>query len=1104
MTDTSGVEPQQNGGVSLVPVVQPTATTGMPKPDLVASQARENGVDWGTIQEKEAEVNRQALAAGLSQEDINKFNGNWSNYGAPPTTAQPGLLGSAPPAPHNFQATPDTPDFPSAIRSFAQKYLGPDNPNYAVGQIRTAGDFFKAMDYDITDVGKWFGAPVVNGAAAIMEGLDGRARTRGDLIRLGVEAEGFLGLTTGDRPSPAALAEKPVLQNILPSKTTMIDAGTALARGTGHDIDATTEFLGRNFVQTGEDPAIAVARAQGDPAVMKDFGARIDASLEREKAEEAVPVPPEDKITRIAALQADREASNAGERAAGSPASSFSSIEAQSRAEEALKPGVEPSTPAKIALTAGQPSPSDEETPPSLWSSEGGALAWPRQPLINPATLGVPNPALAENLVGHIKLLFAPQTLAPEAAGIIRSDLARGQVVGDQTIYQLRQFGRAMGELSSKDRSDFLDAYETGNYAALNKPVLQRAAQAIHDGFDKSWAEMNSLGVAPNYVTNYIGHLFQDPAGVNRFWTGKGSLEGNKSFTRERTYQLISQAVAAGHKLVTDDPVELAVAQLNSQRQFITAHHIINDLNTRGMTSWIDLSKPGVRVPPGMMAINDKIATGPQGRLFAPEPIAKMLNRYLSPGFSKNSAYEMARTVIQTQRQMTLVGSLFHPLYLGIDSISAQLGLSFEQLTRGVTTFAPMDIARSAKTFVTAPAAPLVNFLKGQSLTSAVLKNTLNPMQKTITDAMIEGGARFKSPETYHSSAAGNFWASFKSVTTGGGAKTPPQEIAQLYRDAPPVKIAGHTVLPGYVRATSQVFAKAMDTISAPIMDVVVPNMKVGAIAQQMQDMLRTHPNLSGDALRIASGKIVDQVDRRLGEMTQDHLFWDKGVTDIANLVYFAPEWWYGKLQLMGATSMDLLKGGFSRVEPGAPLELSKNLSYLMGAVGGTLMTGGVYGYLHGTWNKDWTFKDYLYPQTGGNNPDGSPEHAQIPNILNEMYGWTRDPEHEHANKLNKIWHDIPDLFKGVDEQGASIIKPGDTGLIAAGDMAKFLSNLYSPIIGSGHKNDSTAIPWFEHTLGLRPPPFDVNEAEQAKRYNEKDKRKADRKRERLDIQDEE
>lgn len=1003
----------------------------LPTSYAASGAARSEGYSWDEINQAVGGARQAAQKAGYSDPEINEALGHWSGYGAPPQASTP------------FVPNPAD-DAAATIRSFGQKYLTPsiDQPGYAPPPIKTAGDFFKALGWDVVDVGRMFGQPVVNGVAAILEGLDGRIRTTEENVKLGAEAEGFLGLLahTSAMPLGAPKAGFDALKSTLPPKQDMLDAATALAKThpdglTPETLTTAAQALGQHYVATGENPVQAVA--SGAP----------------------LRVSPEDRQSAIndhGGIKYDPQAVQTPEVAA--------------------------------QAVADNPALTDDK---SLLADESGELRFPpKQPLIDPQTIGVPNPNLADGLVRDIKMTFSPQSLAPEAAGVIRSRLAQNALDVARSATNLRRFGRAVGELSSVDRMKWFDAYETGKVeeSQFGGTPMGEAAKAIHGTFEGDYADMERLGIAPDYVENYIGHLFQKPEAAQQFIAGRRPLEGSKSFTKERKYDLISQAVAAGHKLITDDPVELALVQHMSQRKYITAHEILNDLDSKGLTARM---KPGEAVPPGLTRINDKIATTGEGTLYAPDAVAQLINRHLSPGYSGRPAYDAIRSFTNFTRTLKLMGSAFHPVILGMDAIAGQLGLATRQIERGVRTFEPLDVGRGLANVVTSPAAPFINAYKGAKYINQAISGKFDsPMRATVTDAMVESGTRFQAGSTYHTTA-GNFWSSFKSTLLGGGQRTLEQEFAQIFRDAPPVKIAGTPILPAYARAVAQVAGRAMDTLSAPIMDVMVPHMKVGAIASEMEDLLRAHPNLTGDALRIAGGKIVDQVDRRLGEMIQDNLFWHKGFSDLMQAAFLAPEWWLGKLQLMGAASADLLKGGYTKVAPGEARDLSRNLTYLVGAVGGSIMAGATYGYLHGTWNSDWSFRDYMYPPTGGTDAQGGKSRASLPNILEIMYGMVKHPEQALQNKLNGIWQDIPDLLENLDYRGAAIRKTTDSIGTQAGDVAKHILDQFKPIIASPSGNSKDGITLFEHYLGLREAPYEIREPDKEEKYQRGEEKKA-------------
>lgn len=700
----------------------------------------------------------------------------------------------------------------------------------------------------------------------------------------------------------------------------------------------------------------------------------------------------------------------------------------------------------------------------------------------------VPSP-LGHGVVDNIIRWINPAARAREAAGIIREGLARSELGLLQLAKTLRAFGRSVGEMPSADRKAWFDAYETGNLGQYEGSFAGDMAAAIHKAFDGLYAQMEKLGVAPEYVENYMPHIWADPDAAKAFFVTR-KLEGNKAFTRGRTYELISDGIANGLKLVTDDPVELALLQMQQQQKFIAAHEIRAEMEARGIAAKVTPTMNG-KLPDGMARLN--IAGG---EYFAPEPVATLFNRVTSPGFSGQPAYDIARHVTGLTTSLQLALSVFHPMLLATDAIAGRFGLGITQISRGVLN--PLsrigEIPRGMGTLVTSPLAPFIDAYKGSRYISELINGPgSSPFRTTVADAMIAAGTRVLPKDVYHPTASGSFLRVLgNSFNPKGGGRTLGQETIQMFRDAAPIKIGNTTVAPAYVRAMVQWTSRALSSISSPIMEVAVPHMKIGAIAQEMEDLLRTHPNLGTDDIRRLGGQIVDRVDNRLGELTRDHLFWNKGITDLNDVLFRAPGWVLGKLRLMGSAGLDIaMKGGVMKVEE--ERELSKNVTYLVGLLAATVFTSSIYGYLKGTWNKDWSWRDYMDP------PNKEGTRMSLPSNVRDMYGWLADPTTEGENKFNTVYATVGDLLRNRQYNGAVITDPRQPWLNEVEDYAHFTARQFEPMMFQKPQTEAQQelTPW-ERALGIRPAPYALREPEKAEGFEQRNLNKAIQKQQRM------
>lgn len=1116
-----------------------------------AAQARVAGYSWNEINDKFAGARQAATSAGYSDADVDKAFGLQTGREAPP----PGL--------EQVHARPDTAD---TLRAFSEKYLTPEANDGAAPQIHSAGDFAKQLGWDILDVGKILGGGVVNGIAAITEGLDGKPRSQADQVRLGIEAQGFLGLLASpDLAAPGAKGTA-ALRGKLPTIQDTVDAAAAVAKHTPEGITPETltsaaQTLGKNFVDTGEHPLQAAARAVENPEVMQGFheamggntvrlyhggsnatsgGGRfvtphkayaegyavknggevwatdvardhpeVVANTDYNAVEGTTTPAPlmhfEASPELSATLRPLRELEGTKTIPPAAPAPDTlldAAQHAEVSAEAVKQPGFIPDPPARPAL---EPVPHNDALDPlNRMATEGqttdanlggnpfAGAARPQMD-INPETIGVRNGALGDGLVTSFKRIFDIQSLDREGAGVLRSRLASTQADLIRSTENLRRFGRAVNDLSSVDRRTWWDAYEAGSLAPYTGTPLEAMGLELRGELDRAYTKMNGLGIAPGYVDNYLPRLYQNPKAAQSFF-GKRPLEGSKTFTRERVFASMREAEAHGMQLATDNPVEATLIRLHDMNRYINAHGIMEELTARNLGHRI---APGSAIPAGFTRITSRIGDTAAGNFYAPDPVARMMNRYLSPSLNGEPIYDVLRSASSMFTTVKLALSMFHPLYLSWSAGAQAIGLGMKQMLRGGTS----NLFEGAFNVLKAPIAPLEDFWQGKKVIDYAQTGHGDPRIATVYDAMIQAGARFGRTETYQSSTAGSFWAAIHgSLSPASGLTTLPQELAGMFRNTPDLMIGNTKVAPGYLRAMAVMVPRVLDTLSEPIMGKLVPYMKAGALSRMIQEEMAAHPGMGVEDIRRVGGRFSDIVDNRIGEAIQDNMFWPTILHNLNNAVFMAPQWFMGKIRLFTGAANDLFtEGGFPKGADGQRA-LSDNISYLVGGIGYTMFASALYGYLKGTWKPDWTMRDYMAPPTAGTDKQGGDERIMLPSLWRDAYGWATDPKQELTNKVNGLWSTLAELATNKQFNGAAITDPKASWAEAGGDYAKFLALQLEPMAWSQRPLEETHIDAITRILGAREAPFGIREPDLAEKYENKEVRSKVRKKARMDA----
>ena len=1084
------------------PSTEPVPGPALSTTDNLYGQMRAAGYQRDEINAAVGGMQDAARKAGYTDEDINKSLGRWPGYGVPSETTEP------------YKPNVEHPNLPDAMRSFATKYLTP-TPGEEAPPIKTTGDFFKALGWDIVDVGKILGAPVVTGAAAIMEGLDGKPKSEWEMQKLGVEAQGFLGFLAGTRSIPMAKGVA-ALPELLPQKQDFLDGAIGIANAHSEGLTPKTlaqgsAVLGNNFLINGEHPVEAAARAQADPKLMDQFHQSMTAAETRAEEEAALHSQlryadglglggstfelepnkfmgqgagttrtPEERIRATARLSVEtgEEPASGGffqrmakEGAGAKPADEIDRMTDDMAANDRLVP------PDRIE----DPQPVEPRSFTDLLADEGGGLSLPEMN-ITPETLFQPDPEIAAGVVHDVRAIFAPASLAPRASEVISEQLARSTIQTERAVGNLVRFGRAVGELSTPMRWKFNDALEAGELDGYHGTTLGALGKQLRAELDHPYAEMVKRGIEPGYIDDYLPHLYQDAAGYRR-WMQARPIAGGKAFTKERIFGSYAEAREAGFVAATDNPITMAALAIKQMNKYIAAHDIVDQFQRGGVIQPVAAS---AAVPADFERINGRLGVTDRGNLYAPRDVARLVNNITDPGLGQSSLYGAIRGTGNSMIQMSLLGPGYHTTFVTLDAVTSQVALAAQQLSRASWG----ELARAPATLAQAPIAPIKNAILGWRMRDILLgKRTGTPLEQTIADAFIAGGGRIKMGDEYRGSAYGDFLNAFKGTfIPSSGYATLGQEIGQTIRDAPPIRAFGATIAPGIARAAFQILGRTMDTISAPLMQHYVPVMKMGTFASMMRDALRVAPEMGTTEVRHVANLINRSVDNRLGQMVYDNRFWNKMLRDVAHVAVRSLGWNAGDITELPGGAIDLLKG--RSLTLGNTDQISYRASYVVGLPVTMATVGAVYGYLHGTWNENWGLQDYFFPPTGGTDAKGNPERAAIPSYVKDIYNVFHHPIEEAQNKIAPLWPAIGRMLTNRDWYGGVIADWNEAPITNMKDYASWFAGQFMPIQLQTMKPEpgaQTEIPVEERLFGIRPAPYGVQNPQQEQRYESKE-----------------
>lgn len=619
--------------------------------------------------------------------------------------------------------------------------------------------------------------------------------------------------------------------------------------------------------------------------------------------------------------------------------------------------------------------------------------------------------------------VVAPQTRggAAEFTGLqLRQRMAQFARRFDQGEQRLRDARRFFNTRTPEQNYDFIDDVEHG-LGRGKQGELEPIARMFSRMLDQRRNEVQALGegALKGYYQNYFPHIFERPEDaskfVDSFFSGKRSMEGPKSFLKHREFPTFREALDAGLKPVSDNPVDLVVMKAREMDRYLLAHAVLRDLAENGIAKRVSGLGADARqqemlggaplrpewsvetrddLPPEFVSIRDPVGGG---RWYASEGAADVLNNFLSPGLRGRSG--MFRTLLgvnNVMNQANLGLSAFHLRAVTSSSMAARMGLGVVKALEGHPADAAFHI-------FTSPAAPFIDFIKG----SRVLHDWFKPGSEgapvaAMTDALMKGGGRARMDAFYQNAMADKMMAAFRRGNFIGGALRSP-------------------------------FA-AIEATSKPLMNYLVPRMKLGAFADMAQHELeKLGPGAKVVDVQRAMSAAWDHVENRLGQMTYDNRFWSRTFKDIAMLSVRSVGWNLGDF-LEAKSAIGAVKQAVTLKRPADLHGLGFVVGYTMTAA----LMGAIMQYLH-TGQGPQQLRDYFFPKR----EDG--RRVVAAPYVKDAYQFARDPSRTIENKASPLISTMSEMFHDRDYYDRPIRNSDDPLVKQMEQEAAFVGRQFLP-----------------------------------------------------------
>ncbi len=604
---------------------------------------------------------------------------------------------------------------------------------------------------------------------------------------------------------------------------------------------------------------------------------------------------------------------------------------------------------------------------------------------------------IVKGVRGEIQSRLAPKSMSPQAyrtSDLLRNTFADVTNAEDVRAAKGKPDDKAFAKKSDAENIAAISEYErTGKFTDDKTGFSDRYKESIalaHKWLQEAFGD-DSVG----FVENYVRHAFKfgseadgDKAVELLTSPARRSLSANRSVLNQRVLRMpldealqTLQKAGIDAKPVETNPERLRQWAVNNAYRALRYKELGDSLKSEKLIKFV---KTGSDAPDGYVPLSDRrfqiyFKSEPglvkAGSYYAPEPVAKILDRSVSKGLSGSMIFRGLRMTNNAINQVNLGLSAFHATETALNSSVSDVALGLRQVAAG----RPVEATRSIGRGLTFLGSPIGQYMRGNAFRKSVLAG--DPVAlRVLKEQLNPAGARLAVENRYKNT----FLQQFKDSISKG-------ELGKALA----------TAVPG-----------GMEFLSKPLMEKAIPRIKVGAFLDLATEIKAQMPNASPAELHKAYGKAWDSIDNRLGMLTYDNLFWNRAAVDIGQIGFRSLGWNHGTELELGGGVKDLLTKTIDmgksvdartgKVTYAPKVRLTDRAAYSVALPLMVATFGAVYQYLH-TGEGPKELKDYFYPKNGRKDANGNDDRSVLKSYMTDVVNFVRDPKLTIENKMSPL-----------------------------------------------------------------------------------------------------
>lgn len=536
---------------------------------------------------------------------------------------------------------------------------------------------------------------------------------------------------------------------------------------------------------------------------------------------------------------------------------------------------------------------------------------------------------------------------------------AKGPAAQSTAMIQdsMQKYAKDINKLNNKERLDLIDYMENRTSGAkIPNTELQTIADTIKNIYSQMADKVKQVFPDAGLRQDYFTHQYENEAKAKQFFSDWVAKQGSERNLQERVFPSLKEAMDAGLQPRTTNPVETVMHYVINMNNLIAAHKGLELAQEAGIA---DYFKRGQQ-PDGWVPLNGNLSEKGGKTLYAPEDAARIYNNDISEGITGplGSIIDVVNKSLNAADKIILGLSGYHFSVVTQDAIASEVanaafnndGLGEKIVGTGLAVKAP------------------VNYVKaGSQLIDAYLgRSNLSPeFQQALDLAVRNNTVSVRQPEYWRAGPAKSYVDAFKAGTVISDFKEAGKQIVEKPLTGTPKVIATE-------------IGKFVDSISHPLFEVYIPRLKISANISELHDWLQKHPEATSKEKDRAAQDIGNSIDNRFGEMMRDNLFWDKSHRQVLQVAFLSYSWVVGGMRMLKGildAAATILTGK----------ELTSNAKFLFGMAFTHVTMSAVANYL-ATGQAPQSWRDIVYPRTGGTTPEGKEERMMWPGHIAGNY----------------------------------------------------------------------------------------------------------------------